>query len=63
MFIELPPKKCKKCGSIRNEIFIQGMVQGIRCLNCGHEVIQAETSSAGENKVWIHAPTQADNYF
>lgn len=40
MYHPTPPIKCSKCGSTNSERFQQPGKEGIRCLSCGHELVQ-----------------------
>lgn len=55
MYVNLPPPRCSKCGSIRSESFVRivgGAESGIRCLDCKHEVVKARPSDHGDWFRW-----------
>jgi len=62
MYVNTPPKRCRKCDSLRNETFTQPDVTGIRCLKCGHESRTVTThTESSESIKWIS--TEVNNVF
>lgn len=61
------PMRCSKCGSTHSETFsrnngYQSALNGRRCLDCNHEVIESKLTWAGEpGKAYVL--TAADNVF
>jgi predicted Zn-ribbon and HTH transcriptional regulator len=62
MYIDLPPKQCRDCGSIRSEIVLRDRKEIRRCRDCGHEKIEKENLSSGGVLTWQSTDTTLDQF-
>ena len=55
--------KCRKCGSRNSERFFHKYVDGVRCLDCGHELVTEERFKSGASIINAYVGEGTDATF